>query len=248
MTARAETWVAGVDGCRSGWICALMQVSEGRPMYGELRFAMDFGRVLGLIPSPAVIAIDMPIGLPERTAPGGRPPERAVRGLLGERQSSVFAIPSRDAVYAKDYRDACRIAMETSDPPRKVSKQAFHIFPKIRDIDALMTPQLQARVFECHPEVALAQANGAPAALPKKVLSRPNPIGVEWRIDLLKARGIPEKLFTDALPRGIGHGRDDIADAAACALTAWRILEGRAVRYPAEPVRDGRGLDMAIWA
>ena len=111
-----------------------------------------------------------------------------------------------------------------------------------------MTPELQSRVHECHPEVAIAHANKAPAPLAKKVRSRPNPAGVQWRIDFLTSLGIPEKIFTDTLPRGIKHGRDDIADAAACALTAWRILEKRAVRYPPKPAYDGRGLDMAIWA
>ncbi|MCB1478438.1 MAG: DUF429 domain-containing protein [Rhodobiaceae bacterium] len=248
MNSGEGTWVAGADGCRSGWVCALMRISGGKPVYGELRFAMDFAHVLKLIPSPAIIAVDMPIGLPERTSTGGRPPEKCVRPLLGARQSSVFAIPSRAAVYADAYSEACRIALETSDPPRKVSKQAFHIFPKIREIDALMTPQLQSRVYECHPEVALMQSNGAPAPLPKKVKSRINPDGVQWRIDFLTGLGIPPELFTGTLPRGVKHGRDDIADAAACALTAWRILEGRAIRYPHKPVYDAAGLDMAIWA
>ena len=248
MRTDEGAWVAGVDGCRSGWVCALMQIAGDKPVYGELRFAMDFAHVLNLIPRPVIIAIDMPIGLPERTSPGGRPPEKCVRPLLGARQSSVFAIPSRAAVFADSYPDACAYALETSDPPRKVSKQAFHIFPKIREIDALMTPELQSRVYECHPEVAIAHANKAPAPLAKKVRSRPNPAGVQWRIDFLTSLGIPAKIFTDTLPRGIKHGRDDIADAAACALTAWRILEKRAVRYPPKPAYDGRGLDMAIWA
>jgi len=33
---------------------------------------------------------------------------------------------------------ACAAALATSDPPRKVSKQCFHIFPRIREIDALL--------------------------------------------------------------------------------------------------------------
>jgi predicted RNase H-like nuclease len=132
--------------------------------------AGDFSAVLSNASRPAVIAVDMPIGLPDRTGRGGRGPESAIRPLLGGRQSSVFSVPSRSAVMAEDYREACRIALATSEPPRKVSKQCFHLFPKIREIDALMIPPLQDRVFECHPELAFWRLAGEQAmALPKKV-------------------------------------------------------------------------------
>ncbi|WP_246658873.1 DUF429 domain-containing protein [Mesorhizobium sp. J18] len=39
-----------------------------------------------------MLAVDMPIGLPERTGKGGRGPENLVRLHLDERQSSVFSI------------------------------------------------------------------------------------------------------------------------------------------------------------
>ena len=48
----------------------------------------------------AAIAIDMPIGLPDRIDGSGRAAERAVRPLLGARQSSVFTIPARAAIEA----------------------------------------------------------------------------------------------------------------------------------------------------
>ena len=61
-----------------------------------------------------------------------------------------------------DYREACRIALETSDPPRKVSKQLFMIAPKIREVDAALRADAgaAARVFEVHPEVAFWRLNG----------------------------------------------------------------------------------------
>jgi predicted RNase H-like nuclease len=40
---------------------------------------------------PAIIAVDMPIGLPDRTQGSGRLPEQLIRPLLGQRQSSVFS-------------------------------------------------------------------------------------------------------------------------------------------------------------
>src|SRR5262249_40865219 len=125
-------WLAGADGCPGGWIVAFVH-----PVGDEahVRIVSRFADVLAAPEAPAVVAVDMPIGLPERTGLGGRAAEKAVRPLLGQRQSSVFSVPSRAAIYAGDYGEACRIASETSDPPRKVSKQLFNIAPKIREID-----------------------------------------------------------------------------------------------------------------
>ena len=120
----------------------------------------------------------MPIGLPEFSSRGGRGPEALVRPLLGSRQSSVFSIPSRAAVYAETapfttveewyaaHRRASGIAMRTSDPPRGVSIQAFGIFSKIREIDRLLIewPTLRARLFESHPEAAFWKLNADAAA------------------------------------------------------------------------------------
>lgn len=242
------THIAGVDGCRDGWLCAVLDIGNGRVVDSRLDHAATFADVLALQPGASIIAIDMPIGLPAFSTGSGRPPERAVRKLLGPRQSSVFSIPARAAVMQDDYSAACTTALETSDPPRKVSKQAFHIFPKIREIDAVMTPDLQARIFECHPETTFMAVSGSPASLPKKIKSRINPDGLAWRRDCLVAQGIPETLLTSRLSRGVRHGADDIVDACACALTAWRILRGVARRFPDAIHRDERGLDMVIWA
>src|SRR5512138_2468710 len=98
-------WVAGVDGCPAGWIVALARLDGA----AEPRVVVvpTFADVLAAAPSRSAIAVDMPIGLPERIGPGGRGPERALRPLLGARQSSVFAVPSRRAVFEADYRAAC---------------------------------------------------------------------------------------------------------------------------------------------
>lgn len=241
----AEGWVAGVDGCPAGWALVL------RPLDGDAApvFAVvaGFAAVLDHQLSPSVIAVDMPIGLPERIGPAGRGPERAVRPLLGARQSSVFAVPSRAAVMANDYGEACAIAAATSDPPRKVAKQCFNLFPKIREIDRLVTPGLEDRVYEAHPELGFWRLNGGRAmALPKKVKSQGSLSGIEERAALLAAHGFEPTFLDQALPRGVG--RDDLLDAAVLALTATRIARGEGLSFPPEPERDGRGLRMAIWA
>ncbi|MCW1842847.1 DUF429 domain-containing protein [Prosthecomicrobium hirschii] len=245
--ASAAGPVAGVDGCPAGWVAVTLD--GGAP---HLAVHADFAAILAS--EAGVIAVDMPIGLPDRVGLGGRGPERLVRPLLGERQSSVFSVPSRSAVCAVDdldapdaYRTICDIASATSEPPRKISRQCFHILPKIREIDRLMTPALSGRVFEVHPEVAFWRLNGGSAMrLPKKVKNRAAEPGLAERIDLLARHGYPRAFLEQALPRGVG--RDDLIDAAVNALIAVRIAAGEARPFPDPPERDGRGLAVAIWA
>ncbi|BCP55373.1 hypothetical protein K32_39900 [Kaistia sp. 32K] len=237
------TRVVGVDGCPTGWI-AVSIAAEG-PVEPMVRIVRHFAELVAEAEN-AVIAVDMPIGLPDFIGAEGRGPERLVRPKLGPRQSSVFSVPSRSAVMTEDYREACAVASATSEPGRMVAKQCFHIFPKIREIDAAMTPALEARVFEVHPELAFWRLNGeAPMSLPKKVKSRPNPDGLDQRRALLVRSGYaPGDLARP--PRGAGA--DDLLDAAVNALIARRILAGKAESFPAEPGRDARGLRIAIWA
>jgi predicted RNase H-like nuclease len=197
---------------------------------------------------PAIVAVDMPIGLPERTQGPGRLPEQLVRPLLGARQSSVFAIPSREAVYAESFTDACASALATSDPPRKVSRQSFNIFPKIREIDALLRerPGLASKVYEAHPEVAFWAMNGGRAlAEPKKVKSRPYEPGLALRRELLIGAGLPDDLVRAAAPRGTGP--DDLLDALAGLTVARDIARGGGRSFPDPPGRDSHGLPVAIW-
>jgi predicted RNase H-like nuclease len=191
----------------------------------------------------------MPVGLPERTGPGGRAAENRVRPLLGARQSSVFSVPSRAAIYAGDYAAACAIAQATSDPPRKVSKQLFNIAPKIREVDEALraTPGAAGRVYEVHPEVAFWRLNGERALTePKKVKSRPYEPGLALRRTLLIAAGLPAEAVHATPPRGAAA--DDLLDALACVAVARRIRLGVAKPFPDPPPRDAYGLPMAIWA
>jgi predicted RNase H-like nuclease len=242
----SDLWLAGVDGCRTGWVVAFVRLTGGDV---RIRIAPTFAAALSAPEKPAVVAVDMPIGLPERIGPGGRGPESAVRPLLGARQSSVFSVPSRSAVYAQDYREACRIAAATSDPPRKVSKQLFMIAPKIREVDAVLRADadVRARVFEVHPEVAFWRLNGERSLTePKKVKSRPYEPGLALRRRLLIGAGLPEAIVN--LPPPKGAAADDLIDALACATIARRIHAGVAQPFPQDVARDVFGLPITIWA
>jgi predicted RNase H-like nuclease len=241
-----NAWLAGVDGCSGGWLMALVS-ADGKE--ARLRVVPRFADVVSSPESPGIVAADMPIGLPERAGAGGRAAENSVRPLLGARQSSVFSVPSRAAIYAEDYREACRIAQDTSDPPRKVSKQLFNIAPKIREVDQALRamPELAERVFEVHPEVAFWRLNGGHALTePKKVKSRPYEPGLALRRGLLVAAGLPAEIVNAPPPRSAAA--DDLLDALACAAIARRIFARLAEPFPNPPPRDKYGLRMAIWA
>jgi predicted RNase H-like nuclease len=240
-------WVAGVDGCRAGWIAVLMRVDD--PHAHRIVTAPTLAAIADAPEQPAVIAVDMPIGLPERTQGSGRLPEQLIRPLLGQRQSSVFAIPSRCAVEAEDYGDACGIAAATSEPPRKVSRQGFAIFPKIRDIDALLRARtdLMTRVYEVHPELAFWTLNGCRALdQPKKVKGTPYGPGMALRRGLLGRSGLlPEGLIHASPPHGAAQ--DDLLDALAGLTVALDIARGGGQPFPDPPGRDAHGLPVAIW-
>lgn len=243
----------GIDGCRGGWICALCD-GAGRL---ELKRIAHVHELFEASPFP-IVAIDMPIGLPDRVGPRGRAAERLVRPLLGGRQSSVFSVPARAAVMAglttgedegTRYRAACAAARAHSDPPRAVAKQSFHLFPKIAELDTLLRerPELVAMVHECHPEVAFwAMNDRQPLALPKKVKNRPHPPGLELRRSLLAFHGIQVDALTAQSALALRAGLDDLIDAAACAWSAKRIAYGKALRFPDPPGRDAFGLPVCI--
>ena len=231
--------LAGVDGCTGGWIAVLARGGA----FAQARVVMvaAFADILALPERPAVVAIDMPVGLPERSL-GGRAAERSLRLVLGKRRSSVFSIPSRVAVHAENYGEARRLALATSEPPRSLSKQAFNIFPKIREIDVLLRgkPALAARVRECHPEGSFRMMRGAPLAFAKLKAE-----GARERRALLLEQGFAPALLDAKPPRGAKT--DDVFDACAALWTAARIADGTATRHPEALEHDAQGLPMAIW-
>ena len=254
--ASVDTWLAGVDGCAGGWVVAL---ADRNFTAIALRHIKSFAELFSRSEGPGLAAVDMPIGLPEQTGPKGRTPERLVRPLLGARQSSVFSIPSRAAVYAGADADepdertrflrACEIARATSAQGRTVAKQGFHIFPKIVDIDCFLQRRrdLLHRVFEVHPEVAFWRMNGSkPLAEPKKIKGRLSQVGIELRARLLVGAGVPAATIDMALPRPVA--RDDWVDALASLVVARRLARREAISFPSPPETDRRGIPIAIWA
>src|SRR5262249_29149066 len=119
-----------------------------------------FGDVLKLSEKPDVIAVDIPIGLLDQAVRGGRDCDRGARSLLGHpRSSSVFSPPVRSALAYMTFATASA-ANRTSSPHQVgITQQGFALFPKLRDIDGHLTPRLQQRVREVHPELCFYELN-----------------------------------------------------------------------------------------
>lgn len=253
-----QTWLAGVDACGGGWVVVFCRFGQRKDAIVEVR--QNFSDIMMDPRAPAVIAVDMPIGLPDHSLRGGRAAEREVRDKLGQRRSSVFSMPSRRAVYAYEqgYENVCAIARQTSDPdPWAPSKQAFQIFKRIIQIDTALRENRDAerRVYEVHPELSFALMNGVPAtpieplAEPKKKRGRCHPPGMEQRKALLLKQGFDEAFLATSMPLSNGDikaYRDDFYDACATLWSAARIYAGCAEIFPAAPERDAYGLPMAI--
>jgi len=255
-STKDDIWLAGVDGCPGAWL-AVFARPDGVIL--PPRVVKRFADIVLGNERPAIVAVDMPIGLPERSPAGGRLAEREARALLGDRRSSVFRIPSRRAVEASvapkpaDARErffaACAIARETSDDRKGFAKQGFYILDKVAEIDAFLRTHKDhaGHMFETHPELAFVMMNGGkPLELPKKVKSRTHPPGLDLRRALLARAGIDANIVARKAPKGAAD--DDLIDALACLVTARRLFRGEARSYPQDPPRDEHGLPMAIWA
>lgn len=235
--------VSGVDGCRGGWVVALADFSpRSRLEKLSLGCYRHFAAVLQAACGVAALAVDIPIGLLDAPQPGGRDCDRLARARLGRRRASVFTPPVRAALEARSYHEA------QQRNGMGLSRQAFNLLPRIREVDRRMTPRLQRWFFEAHPELAFARLAGHPLRHGKK-----SPSGQRERLRLLARHyGLSPRMLRALHTRRLraqGVALDDILDALALVLSAWHAVHGTACRLPdSSPLmpRDRRGLRMQI--
>lgn len=233
--------VVGVDGCPAGWIAAVQDLECGRFAFSIFE---NFAGLLAAFPDALVIAVDIPIGLNESAVPGGRQCDVEARKLLGRgKTSSVFSAPCRGVLDCSTYAEALRVNRSSSPHGVGLSIQAYNITPKIREVDASMTPLIQKRVIEVHPEVCFRALNGGQAIIEGKK----SVVGRKVRRRLLTRNGFsrPSRIIGE-IP-GKQASMDDIHDAMVACWTARRVFNGAASRIPADPPLDARGLRMEIW-
>jgi predicted RNase H-like nuclease len=127
-------FVAGVDGCRAGWIAFKVEV----PSLATSIDLVDLPKLLSSRPNDLLcLAIDIPIGLLDCL----RACDKAARNLLGQpRGASVFPSPCRAAVSATTHTAANQFVVRKHIG---LSQQAFGIMPKIKQVDDAITPNCQ---------------------------------------------------------------------------------------------------------
>jgi predicted RNase H-like nuclease len=229
----------GVDGCRAGWL--FFRNDDGDLSFGVVEKLVE---LVEQAPTAARIFIDIPIGLEDR-ADRPRACDVQARKLLGRRRgSSVFPAPIRAVLDEKDYATALRRSRTLTG--KGLSRQAFAIVPKIREVDLLMQKNPRARriVREVHPEVCFwALAGGVSMKHRKKRRE-----GFVERINLL------EKLLPGAHAAAMEAldafqrkqvARDDIADALVATVTGSSPTSTLRT-LPSTPVQDSKRLAMEI--
>jgi predicted RNase H-like nuclease len=162
----------------------------------------------------------------------------------------VFSSPCRGALSAASYPDASNVNRASSPDQRKLSKQTWSLFRYMNEIDRIITPALQERIIETHPELAFAALRDQVAQHEpdfEAIAGKRSEEGQAQRAELLSRAGFAELDRLQGIGRSLGARPDDVLDACVAAWTAARIAAGIAGRLPAEPPTDARGLRMEIW-
>ncbi len=223
----ADRSFVGVDGCRGGWVAC--------PSNGPIRLFPGFAELVDSYPG-ATFLVDIPQGLTQAVE---RDLESVIRARLPGQTSSVFPVPSREAVYADSFEEACRINKRNHG--KKLSLQAWYICPKIREVDQalLRTPSWQRRIYESHPELCFRGMSDGRILAPKKTKE-----GQSERLGLLREHIDADAVFEQAVadyPRKL-VAKDDILDAMVLMLVAaagYVLLRG-------DVRRDEKGLAIRL--
>lgn len=221
--------VMGVDACRAGWVGAVLDPSgHGTP---HVLVAPTVAALVEAAGPLAVVAVDIPIGLPDDSP---READVQARRFVGPRASSVFTTPVRDSVYAASFGQANAVNREHIGAG--VSQQAWALRTRIAEVDAWLRQDLPFVVVEVHPEASFTEMAGAPAATSKRSAE-----GAAERRQALSGSGVA---VPSALPVGVGI--DDLLDACAAAWSAHRVKTGTSRTFPETPETFSDGLPAAI--
>jgi predicted RNase H-like nuclease len=225
--------VGGLDGCRGGWVLAILPATSVVLPAATVELIGHFADAAALVRAGhlAALAVDMPIGLPDGPT---RAADREARAQLGVRRSSVFPTPVRAVLGATSYPEALEISRRVAGVG--LSRQAFNLLPRMREVDGVVDPADQERIVECHPELAFARLAGRPLPEPKRTSA-----GRAERLDLLE----PFAAGAAGLAPPRGARPDDVLDALVLATVAARVATG-AIGRLGDGARDARGLRMEI--
>ena len=101
-------WLCGVDGFKDRWRAVLGNFTTGEVLLVDL----SLKDLLALPEIPAIIGVDVPIGLPQVTLPGGRTCDRLARRLLGPCHGSVFSPMGRMCLQVDNREKASQLSID----------------------------------------------------------------------------------------------------------------------------------------
>ena len=225
----------GVDGCRKGWIAAVLD-------YGDL-ILKKYDCINDLIMEYTKFdsfLIDMSIGLQDNA--GQHRPDNDAKAELGSKASSVFPVPCREAVYEEDEAAQKQANIRTLE--KSLAKQSTALIPKIKELDVFLTlhPEYKNVILESHPELAFSRMKGAVIVSKKKEITgfiEREALLAEY-MDKSQLVGMWEKAGQ------IGCAPDDILDAICMSVTAAMYAHGMCETIPAKPEEDNKGLKMQM--
>lgn len=227
----------GVDGCKGGWITAI--ISNGEL---SLKKYSDFSKMVFDTAQFDGMLVDMVIGLPSNIEQYEKRPDGIARKIVKPRTSTVFAVPTRQAVYEfiKDKQKEANL----SAIGKGLSEQTIAIIPKMREVDEflLSNEEYMNVIRESHPEVCFARLNGEVLMTNKSEKE-----GITDRVQVLSRylQGVSEE-YVRTSAKKLGCKPDDILDAVCLAVTANLDAQGRTEIIPENPSTDEKGLKMQM--
>ena len=224
----------GVDGCKGGWIAAVLQ--DGKLQINKYD---SMKTILSMYPEFDEFLIDMVIGLPSNGAHVR--PDAEARRLIPGRTSTIFAVPSRQAVYADTEEE--QVEENKKALGKGLAKQTMAIIPKIRELDSFLNTEIQYKnvIKESHPEVCFARLNGAVIMTKKSHYE-----GMSERIHILKKFIDIDDNLVLTKAKELKCNADDIVDAICLSVSANLEYQGKGETIPAEPMMDNNGLVMRM--
>lgn len=126
-------WVCGVDGFKNRW-CAVLRNLDTDEFRARV---VSFQELLRLPENPAIVAVDVPIGLPDVTPPRGRSCERLARKIVGaHRARSVISTVGCNALAAATRVEADLLSKAAGGIG--VSAHCWGLKDKLLEVDAVI--------------------------------------------------------------------------------------------------------------
>lgn len=228
--------LAGIDGCKAGWILAKYVNNSF-----TLEFHSDFNELVKSNQNLHRILIDIPVGLSSKQHP--RTIDAGLRKLLKNRHATVFNAPCRKAVYEENDQIARQHNLEIEK--KSLSIQSLSIRRKIKEIDEyLLRANRNHEIIESHPEWCFS-------ALQQSVIQskKSSPEGIAERLKILATF---EPLLINLYEKGVQtikrkHAKkDDLLDAICLCLVNKLGAEKELSFLQTNHTKDQHGIYMKI--